>query len=85
MSQLYYIRNLERERSNPLVVWWKPNRMGYTTDLGEAGFYTKEQAEEICKAANLMQVEDIMVPTEEAQALASMSVPKDNLQYGFKP
>lgn len=84
-QQLYYIRNLEREGSSNLAVWWKPNRHGYTTDLSEAGYYSKEQAEEITKAANIVKVEDIMVPVEEARALASLSVPKDNLQFGYKP
>ncbi len=85
MSQLYFIRNLEREGGSNVVVWWKPNERGYTSDLSEAGFYTKEQATRITKAANLMKVEDIMVPVEEAQALSSNVVQKANLAHGFKP
>jgi hypothetical protein len=84
-QQLYYIRNLERESRGNLVVWWKPNHQGYTTDLEQAGFYTQQQAEEITKAANIIKTEDVMVPVEEARAVASMSVDKDSLQFGYKP
>lgn len=85
VSQLFYIRNLEREGRGNLVWWWKANSQGYTTDLEQAGYYTKEQAEAITKAANIVKTEDVMVPVEEARAVASMSVDKDSLQYGFKP
>lgn len=44
---MYYIRN-EGFVGNALI-WWGKNNNGYTSDIREAGKYTKEQAENICK------------------------------------
>ncbi len=42
----YYIRDMRQIIGNACL-WWRPNLRGYTTDLKEAGLYTKEEAEEI--------------------------------------
>lgn len=34
-----------RDRSRDLVLWWRDRHTGYTTDLDEAGVYTREEAE----------------------------------------
>lgn len=34
--------------------WWRPGRMGYTDCLFEAGRYSKAEAHEIMKKANIM-------------------------------
>lgn len=31
--------------------WWRPNRLGYTGDVAQAGRYTKEDAQQICDKA----------------------------------
>lgn len=31
--------------------WWRPDRMGYTKNFGQAGQYTREQAIEVCRRA----------------------------------
>lgn len=41
VDTLYYIWSLEHE------AWWRPERNGYTTDVNEAGLYTREQAADI--------------------------------------
>ncbi len=43
----YYIRT-KGYIGNGLV-WWRPNKAGYTSDLEKAGTYTYEQASQICK------------------------------------
>lgn len=43
MSDDYVIENTEHTRE--VMLFWAPNRCGYTTDLDRAGRYTKEQAE----------------------------------------
>ena len=47
MEEKYYIRN-EGYLGNALM-WWKEGNNGYTCDIRQAGKYTKEQAENICK------------------------------------
>lgn len=34
-------------------MWWCPRCNGYTSILKEAGLYSREEAEEICKDANI--------------------------------
>jgi hypothetical protein len=36
-----------KERVNGLALWWRPERSGYTTNLLEAGKYTRADAESI--------------------------------------
>jgi hypothetical protein len=39
----YYIQDSRGYVGND-VLWWRPNGNGYTTDLNEAGVYTREEA-----------------------------------------
>lgn len=45
MSGLYYIW------SNEHRAWWGPNSRGYSTGLGNAGVYLREDALQICRDA----------------------------------
>lgn len=44
----YYIQD-SRSYSGNCVLFWKEGNHGYTTNISEAGLYTKEEAETICK------------------------------------
>ena len=39
----YYILSLKHSPRDGLCVWWRPDNIGYTTELEEAGRYTLEQ------------------------------------------
>ena len=47
-KDLYYLHSTERGKHDGLIVWWRPNKAGYTANLAHAGTYTLEQAEQIC-------------------------------------
>lgn len=47
---MYYLLDLERSITSGIVTYWNPAKRGYTTDIKEAGRYTKEQAEEIVES-----------------------------------
>lgn len=55
-------------RNNPdgLLLWWGPNRCGYTTRLDEAGRYSEEEA----KRQDARRDTDVAVPLSRAQATA---------------
>jgi hypothetical protein len=38
--------------SNEHGAWWRPQASGYTRNIGEAGRYTKEFADDVCSEAN---------------------------------
>ena len=46
----YLIESMEHAQGM-FKVWWRANSCGYTQDLSEAGRYSKEEADEICKRA----------------------------------
>lgn len=46
----YHVWSLEH------AAWWKPNSMGYTHKIEEAGKYYLEEAESICASANLFNI-----------------------------
>lgn len=42
--------------------WWGWSRRGYVQEIGAAGIYSQEEAEEICNDANLTGLNEAMVP-----------------------
>ncbi|WP_373896406.1 hypothetical protein [Virgibacillus sp. CBA3643] len=47
MYNQFYLMDLERTIITGLATYWKPNKFGYTTILGEAGIYSEEEADQI--------------------------------------
>ncbi|MEN6567172.1 MAG: hypothetical protein ABFC57_12830 [Veillonellales bacterium] len=41
----YYILSLKWSKHQDEFCWWGPNNCGYTSNLKQAGLYTKEQIE----------------------------------------
>lgn len=58
--------------SNEHGAWWKPDHCGYTSDIGEAGRYTQQEAREIAFKANkylpLDKPNEVAVPSPESVA-----------------
>ncbi len=42
--------------------WWRPAEFGYTSKIKEAGTYTEKEAKDICIKANVVKIEEIMIP-----------------------
>lgn len=55
----YWIWSLEHNQ------WWRWNRCGYVSDIHNAGIYVKAEAEEICRNANIAELNEIMIPSVE--------------------
>lgn len=71
----YLIRCVDVAGQQELVLWWRPNRIGYTTSLDEAGRYTREEAEAQARARNC----DFAVPLSKAMGLAQHVVRLEQL------
>ena len=80
-EQLFYIQCTEEFGREGSVLWWKPNSRGYTLELNEAGLYTKEQAESICKVRPPVER---AIPREIAQAAAASKVHRRALEDAIK-
>ena len=60
METLYVIRH--KGFVGNCILFWGPNRRGYTTDLKQAGKYNGEEAEQIC---SIRPEQDRMYSIEE--------------------
>lgn len=59
----FYIQDT-RSYSGDAVIWWRPNRKGYTFNIDDAGLYEEEEARSIERVRGT----DKAVPQEVAQA-----------------
>lgn len=68
-SDLFYIQN--KGFVGNCLVWWRPLQTGYTTNLDDAGKYTREQALAIIK---IRPNEDLAWPVDYIDSLAQRHV-----------
>jgi len=58
MSNWYVIWSIKH------TAWWAPHRQGYTRDVLSAGQYSRDDARAIVQDANVVHVEECMIPVE---------------------
>jgi len=58
MTEWYLVWSIEH------TAWWRPAHRGYTRDLYLAGHYSRDEAREIVKNANIVACEECMIPLE---------------------
>jgi len=71
-EQLYYIQD-SRQMVGNCILWWCPDSKGYTTQIDEAGLYTKKEVEG-------MRSTDVGWPKEFVDAHVSKHVRRDRLR-----
>lgn len=52
--------------------WWRPNRCGYTLRVQDAGRYTREDAAQIVKDANVIKFHECLIPLEAVENAAGL-------------
>ena len=58
MTEWFVIWSIEHN------AWWAPNHRGYVRDVLRAGRYTRPEARIIVESANVVQLEECMIPVE---------------------
>lgn len=59
---MYFLIDLKRTIYNNELIFWKPNSMGYTNNIKEAGMYTLSDAK--IKCIQDYNQETVMLPVE---------------------
>ena len=70
----YYLLDLERTESSPLLIWWKPNNHGYTTNLDEAGKYNEDTI--INNPIQYNDKDTKIIPCEEVDKISERVIQK---------
>lgn len=50
-AQLFYIESMQHGPADGAIVWWRPDWLGYTTSIREAGKYLHVDAKKIVQGA----------------------------------
>jgi hypothetical protein len=66
--------------SNKHHAWWRPNELGYTTRVEEAGFFTEEQA--VRNVVNSAMCGDVRQVTCMVAAPGVLAMPANTLRVG---
>ena len=74
-EEKYYIRDSRQYVGNCLL-WWRKDKCGYTTNLDDAGRFTKEEAEKIC----LNRDTDVMYLVDDIDNIAERHVDSQRLE-----
>lgn len=74
MSKVYVIWD-SRPGNEDYALFWRPDGLGYTSNLAEAGRFDDK---------GLMRPTDILVPLEVAEKLAKLCVDVDDLRSAVK-
>lgn len=61
-APLFLIWSIEHD------AWWRPQSLGYTRTLSEAGRYTRHEAEQILRRANLILTYECLIPVSAVSA-----------------
>lgn len=72
---LYFIQ-CKSHYAYDYILWWRPERRGYTHDLSQAGLYTEEQAVSICKTRG----EEVAWPAELVRQRTDAAVSIERLR-----
>jgi len=80
MKYMFYVASRDDQRGHPKasgracdsIVWWKPNRLGYTTNIDEAGIYNEPD--------EFPDDEYIKVPVTRVRDFAIKTVPVELLE-----
>lgn len=59
------------------TAWWRPGRCGYTIHLAEAGRYSRAEAADIVKDANIASFNECAIPLELVSAASVLGDPQD--------
>ena len=76
----YYIITTRHKALWPggVLLFWGPNKCGYSTTLDHAGKYSKEDGEAICGSGNHQT--EFMVPCKQVEAEAKQIVDLDKMK-----
>lgn len=86
-AELFFILSMERSREGDACVWWRPDAAGYTSSLGLAGRYTREQALRHSDPPHHLVIpcHVVEVPASRAKGLAKHALKESRFDVAKKP
>lgn len=51
--------------------WWRPKRQGYTNNIGEAGWYLRDDTLDILNQANRRETMEVAIPLRQLSRLGA--------------
>lgn len=85
MEQKYYVQHIG-DYAFDYILWWRPNRTGYTYDILQAGVYDAKEAETICGIRGMEQAWPTQFVSEGVEhAVTIEKLNRLGLEASFKP